>query len=294
MTEPKKIVEISKTLGFPEESITYLSEQYAKIADNETLSVQLESAAASFVYTDTPDYKQTLEEIAGKLDISRYTVDMIMLLLTVELVRVRYRERGIDDGVFTDTMTDLKHKLLECKRVYGVWGCFVTWWFRYHASLRLFTLGRLQYEPIDFPFDDYKGILKKGDKVYNCHIPASGALTEESVYDSFERAYGFFGADGVLPIYCSSWLIYPPHAELYKEGSNLKRFYQMFDILGERPDEKMNNFWRIYDMPYSPQALKKAPENTALQRAFKKYFAEGGTMGDGQGVILFDGKKIVN
>lgn len=293
MTERKKIVEIAKLLGFPEEAIAYLSEYYGKIAGNEDLLTRLETTTALFVYTDTLNYKQPLEEIAERIDVSRYTVDMIMLLLTVELVRARYRERGIDDEVCIATMTDLKYKLLECKRVYGVWGCFVTWWFRNHVSLRLFALGRLQYEPIAFPFDAYKGILKKGDKVYSCHVPASGALTEESVYDSFEYAYRFFGCKGVLPIYCSSWLIYPLHAELYKEGSNLKRFYKMFDIIGERSDEKMNNFWRIFDVPYSPEALEKAPENTALQRAFKKYFAEGGTMGDGQGVILFDGKKII-
>lgn len=293
MTESQKIVQTAKILDFPEESIRYLSAQYMRIVRGEGLLAQLEAAAALFIDTDTMDYQYMLERIAENLDISRYTVDMIMLLLTFEPVRARYRERGIDDRVCIDTMTDLKYKLLECKRVYGVWGCFVEWWFRRHVSLRLFALGRLQYEPIAFPFDDYKGILKKGDTVYNCHIPSSGALTEESVYDSFERAYRFFGADGVLPVYCSSWLLYPPYAELYKEGSNLKKFYRMFDIIGEKRDEEMHNFWRVFNSPYSPEALASAPEDTGLQRAFKNYLLKGGTMGAGQGVILFDGKKII-
>jgi len=48
--------------------------------------------------------------------------------------------------------------------------------------LKEFTLGRLQYEVYPFGYDEYtyeNFKLKKGDRVYSCHIPANGKLTED-------------------------------------------------------------------------------------------------------------------
>ena len=289
-------VEMMRTLEFPDEAVLYLSSVYSRIRADEELSALLDSALSRFCADEAPDYKLPLESVAAELEIPRYTADAIMLVLAMRGMRNIYRERGIEETVWLDTAKDLRNKLIECKRVYGCWGCFVTWWFKYHLGLRLFTLGRLQYEPIAFPFDDYKGILKKGDRVYSCHIPADGPLTETAALSSLERAYEFFGGElkgNVLPVYCDSWLIYPPHAHLYAEDSNLLRFYRMFDIIGETEDETLQDFWRIFSLPYSPETLANAPENTGLQRVFKKYLMEGGKMGKGHGIILFDGKRII-
>ena len=287
------IVKSATLLGFPSDAISYLSEQYAVICSDPECEDILNRAAGLFMDSDSNEYKLLTDRVAERSGISRYTVDMLMLLLTVEPTHKRYVSNGISDRVFIDTMSDLRHKLIECKDVYNCWGTFVGWWFRYHTSLRLFTLGRLQFEPIEFPFDGYKGIINKGDRVYNCHIPSGGSLDEAAVLDSFKLAYEFFGAKDILPIYCSSWLIYPKTAALYRNGSNLKSFYEMYDIIGEREDTRLCNFWRVFNTPYSRDALENAPEDNSLRRDFKKYLLGGGSMGDGQGIILFDGEKIV-
>lgn len=283
----------AELLCFPDEAISHLSKQYNTLIRHTECEIALKIAATEFINGDGNEYTEKLDHISTTLGIPRYTVDMLMLLLTVEPTRDKYRERGLPDSVCRDTMSDLKNKLIECYNVYGCWGTFVTWWFRCHTQLRLFTLGRLQYEPIAFPYDSYKGVLKKGDTVYNCHIPSGGALSEESVLYSFRRAYDFFEAKGMFPIYCNSWLIYPPTAALYGENSNLRRFYEMYDIINAVEDDRMKNFWHIFDTPYSREALENASEDNSLRRAFKKYLLEGGSMGNGQGIILFDGENII-
>lgn len=287
---------IMNALDFPEEAVEYFRLLYARIGEREELDRALNESARIFFETDSDAYRELNEGIARELDVPRYTVDMLMLLLVTEPLERLYRERGISREIALDTMRDLRIKLVECKSMYGCWGTFVAWWFRYHAKLRLFTLGRLQFEPIAFPYDGYKDLIKKGETVYNCHIPSGAPLAVPEVIDAFKRAYSFFGAreDGLLPIYCSSWLLYPPTASLYPDGSNLKRFYELYDIIHQRTDERFSNFWRVFALPYSEEALKTAPEDNSLRRAFKKYLLKGGRLGDGQGVIIFDGDKILN
>ena len=161
---------------------------------------------------------------------------------------------------------------------------------------KIVKLGRLEYERVAFPFDDYKGVVKKGETVYSCHIPSSGPVTRESVIESLKKAHDFFAdelKDGILPVYCSSWMLYPAHCEVYAEGSNLRKFYDLFDIIAQTEDKTNHNFWRIFDVDYSPETFESAPERTTLQRSFKSYIRQGNCMGTGKGILLFDGEKIL-
>ena len=89
-------------------------------------------------------------------------------------------------------------------------------------------------------------------------------------------------------------MIYPKHKEIYGENSNLRKFYELFDIIDAVENQSNHNFWRIFNVDYSPETLDSAPEDTSLQRGFEAYIKQGNCMGTGKGVLLFDGEKIIN
>lgn len=288
ISEQWDLGQICRYLDFPEEAIRALSAVEQEIAKNREAQIRLDRATDALFIEGSREFEREGEEAAKIAGVDRKSADMLMLLRGLPRLAANYRAAGIDEGIFRDTAHDLLWKLRECRACFGVWGTFVTSWFPGFYRMTRFAVGRLQYEPIGFPFDEYEG-LRKGDIVYNCHIPSSGPLTEEAVEDSLRCAAKFYGcADGIFPVFCSSWLLYPPMAEaVYPEGSNLEKFYRRFTILSEEKDEKCGDFWRVFHRFYSEEALKGAAEDTALQRNLKKFLSDGGHMGHGRGVILY-------
>ena len=290
------IRDICEMLEFDAEAVAVFEETLKKIKSDKLLSAKLGEATEDYFYGNGEVHTALLGEIAEKTGIHEYTVHMAFLLHCAAPLKDRYKAEGLSDELYLDTMRDLRYKLDECRNMYGLWGTFVFSWFRRFYLVERFKLGRLQYERIPFQYSEYKGILKEGDTVYNCHIPSSGPLTEESVMASLKEAYSFFRDElknGIMPVYCSSWLLYPPTVALYSEGSNLKKFYECFDIIttAEKPDNP--DFWRMFYKEYTPEVLDAVTPRTSMQRAFLGYLKAGGTMGSGKGVILFDGEKIV-
>ncbi|MBE6576980.1 MAG: hypothetical protein E7653_02435 [Ruminococcaceae bacterium] len=284
---------ICERLSFPKEAIDVFETGYNKICTVDGSS-QLALAKDLFFEGDTVQYRQILKKLSEDSGVHRYTVDMIFLLTCTDRAKQIFDQKGISEEIFRDTMLDLTEKLYECKKLHGVWGTFVVWWYPEFFRAERFTLGRLQFEKREFPFDDYKGIVKKGDTVYNFHVPSKGPLTYDAIIDAFKRAYAFYGVSGIMPIYFSSWLIYPPHAPLYAEGSNLKKFYELFDILGSKVSEGSREMWRVFFvLPTEDMDMSTLPEDTSLQRSFKRFLTDGNHMGSGQGIILFDGEKII-
>jgi len=97
--------------------------------------------------------------------------------------------------------------------------------------------------------------------------------------------------DGVLPVTCHSWLLYPPHRVLF--GENTKAFYDLFDIVSQDASTDNADYWRIFNTPFSAQALAHAPEDTAMRRRFKQFLLAGNMMGSGYGLLLFDGERVL-
>ena len=287
------IKEYCKKIALPDEAIAVAIDGFEKICRSGALPL-FDKAKDLLFEGDDKEYRGILSEISAACDITRYTVDMIFVIYCFDRAKERFDAKDIPEDIFLATMSDLTEKVGECKRVYGIWGTFVVWWYPEFLRAERFTLGRLQFEEQPFAHDSYKDVLTRGDTVYNFHVPACGPLTEESVIDGFKRAYEFFGVKGIMPIYFSSWLIYPPHAKLFSKGSNLERFYELFDIIDTKEYANNKEMWRVFSIPFTPDIDYSAlPENTSLQKGFKRFLMDGGIMGDGKGVILFDGEKII-
>ena len=302
---------ILEKLGFDSNDIAFLTEKDKKYSD------KLSELARE--YSKSDDYLTDGLYVSGSRDEawktaqkfgsracslaedgdSPHTVRLLFWLHFMPYIKERYREKGISEDIFWQTAKDLKIKCDECMEAYGVAGSFTDWFFLM-ADLKLFAFGRLHYEFAPFKFESYRFgnyEIKKNELVLACHIPSEGPLTAELCMDSLKRAYQFFKPhfkDGIMPVTLSSWLIYPPYANhIYKDGSNLKNFYNMFHKLNEGdPDPAFNDFWRIFGK--HREDIDVLPQNTSLQRGFAKYLNEGRPTGWGNGICLFDGEKIIN
>ena len=274
-------------LGFPAEAIETLESVSGSLQAKTKLLALLQSARESILFHGKGHWRQDLTEIADRSEIRGETVDMAFLVFCLPRLLERYREQSIPEEIFWDSMDDLRCKLLECHRVRGVWGTFVADWYPCFFRLERFAIGRLQYEHMAFPYENIPN-LKKGQTVYNCHIPSSGPLTPESVDDSLKRAKAFFEKElqgERMPIYCHSWMLYPPHVALFPENSNLRRFAERFTILKSIEDPSNQSFWRIFDRDWDSAMVADLPEDTSLRRTFKAFLQSGNAMGFGEGIL---------
>lgn len=242
-----------------------------------------------------------IEEMAQNAGLSPYTVWLLFLIEASRPVLDSFRQDGTPEKLFWDTFTDLRYKVLECKEVQGVWGNFVAFWYPIFYSRDIVKLGRLEYENTlynaDIPYEKNGFTVKKGDKVKSIHIPSSGEPFDEAArLASYKAAYAFFKDElngGPLVCVCHSWLLKPSYGKILPPTSNIVSFQKDFDIVGQMDTEEFDDAWRLYGRDYK-KPVAELPERTSMQRAFKKYFLEGGKPGEGRGVLIFDGEKIVN
>lgn len=283
------IRDIAKRLSFPDEAIDYLCDCYRKM---EAASSKKIKEAEESLYTPKDErYMALLAEISEESSIERYACDMAFMLKCAISLIDKYRRVGYSDLLFDETMADLRFKLFECKEVFNTWGTFVTPWFKGFYLLERFKLGRMQYERIEFPFEGYKGVVNKGDIVLSCHIPSDGPMLVDDVKKSLRQAYEFYKndrKDGKLAVMCFSWLLYSPIFENYKDGSNIKNFYNLFDVIENKPNERNSDFWRVFRLRYSPEILDSVTVDNSLKRAIIDHLKSGGSMGSGSGIIIVD------
>lgn len=245
--------------------------------------------------TEDFDFSKALEDtknLALKQNVCEYTAYMLLLICMVPELHKRYIQKGIEDKLFYETMRDLKYKLEECRLVHGKIGTFVPAWYKGFFEMKIFALGRLQFELNHTWFDcTVDGIhIPKGTKVLSVHIPRTGTKLEHSlVLDSYKQASNFFQDefDGNIIFICNSWLLYPWNREILKDGSNLAKFYDDFTIVSSGEYENYSEVWRLFDCIYdgNPDNL---PDDSSLRRAYIERIKSGRPIGHGTGVIVFD------
>lgn len=237
-----------------------------------------------------------VKSICNELAFHEYTVWLLLYVLMSRRLLERYREKGISELVWKESMTDLKYKAEECILLKGIHGTFVPDWFPGFFRLTRFAFGRLQFELSKFSEEHFvcqNGYtLKKGDRTLAVHIPRSPLpFSKEACDDAYSQAAEFFADEfsgDTVVFTCSSWILYPKNSEFLHEKSNVRRFGEDFEIvtsldfpIGENP-----NIWRIFDVEFNGN-LADLPEDTHLRRAYKQYMMEGNPTGKAYGVKLW-------
>ena len=279
---------------YPAEAAAALSGAYDIINGNSGASEIFRNHTGLYNSNQLTDHGSSLEamdKISLLSGVHRYTVHLLFYICLSAHTRELYVQKNIPYSVFYDSMSDLKWKLLECHKIYGVWGSFVAWWFNRFFDLTRFALGRLQFETYEFDRDYSKDgySLQAGDTVLNVHIPSSGPLRQEDCQKSYQLAAEFYkdifiGRPAVFR--CESWLLDPQHREFLPETSNILKFMSDYDIISSSIDETGGFLWRIFGTMETGD-ISALPRDTALRRAYADWLEKGNKCGCGLGVFFF-------
>ena len=284
-------------IGFDDEAIKALSSDLERMLAEPESKAIIEKQVALYETDVNRNYGEILSEIDKAAEIAgvhKYSAELLIFILFSKRLRELYKQNGISDKIWFDSMCDLKWKLWECKAVKGSWGSFVAGWFPGFFNLTRFALGRLQFEIVEFDGEYEKDgkKLKKGDKVINVHIPRTlTPLDKKSRDDAYAQAAEFFRnmTDGApIAFVCSSWLLYPEAEKILPAHSNIRGFMADYDIIRSKVDEEgdYHNMWRLFDMDFTGD-FNDYPEDSSLRRAYKKFLLDGNRTGSGYSVFFY-------
>ena len=278
---------------YPQDGREALLQAYEKISEPEFYEQIKLYKEGNIDYTEA---LKVMDDVAEKSGVHQFTVKLLFFILLSEHLEKLYKEKGLSEKIYYDSMCDLKYKLLECHGLHGVWGSMSASWFPRFFDVTRFALGRLQFELMEswFEYDDEDVHIKKGDHIINVHIPSSGKLTQEDCFDSYKQAYDFYKEyhrNGVLYMYCHSWLLEPALEEILDENSNIIKFKRNYRVFHTDKREVFPDAWRVFNKTNVP--IEEYPENNSLQKNIKEYLLKGNTIGYGLGVMAFDGEKIL-
>ena len=255
----------------------HLPKEAQKVVEQYMLSQEKYRNQKELFYQDT---RRFLEEWKTSEDHLQWIL-AFYLKLALE-VHEEYQKQGISEKIFDDTFYDITIWCEECYRKYGYYGLEEAGWIAFSIKMKLFRLGRLQFEPMLLSEDmvGKTGILKAGTSVLNVHIPAGEKLDIEECKKSFEQAEAFFGNTYEAYV-CDSWLLSPVLKEFLPESSNIVCFQNLFEVV------KVH-----YRFPQAEQRIfqdiredkENYPEKTVLQKKAKQYILSGKDIGIGIGV----------
>ena len=285
----------AKRLELDKDCVAVLAQAQKGIFGDREACAAMEAAAVAMMDGDEDTAQAQMLVASERSGVCRVTAIAVMLIHAIPMLQKVYQEKGYSLELMWDTLIDIKCKLQESYDLDGVWGTGAIGWYIRMYRAGIIKLGRLEFEPTGYKWDTpYRGI-QKGDPVMNMHIPSTGPMKIEDVLDAFKMAYRFYGYTEPMPVMAASWLLYPPVCEeVMKPGSNLKNFYDLFDVVEQYEDPSNHNFWRIFNMEWEEGALEKVPQATSLQKSLYNFMKPGRNMGVGRCMLLFDGEKVIS
>lgn len=194
-----------------------------------------------------------------------------------------YQRKGLTEQLYLDTFSDYRIWCENCYAQTGEYGLRECEWLWRHSYLKLFRLGRLQYELYPAREDISTGgfEIKKGQMLLNIHIPQGEPLRFEACEDSLRKAQKMF--PDFHYFVCDSWLLYPGLNELMKPDSNIIRFqerFHIFEVNEAERDAELRIFRTVREAPAD------YPEDTAFQKRAKAYLLAGRHLGNASGIFM--------
>lgn len=213
------------------------------------------------------DKKAFFEEAQKRTD-----KEQLYLYLYIRFAADLYPEfikRKISEEIYFDTFYDITIWYGQCVRKKKIPGLVEEHWLSLPLQMKIFRLGRLQFEP------------DKEKKILHIHIPEGEPLDDQACGESFMKADQFFGPEYSM-FDCESWLLSPKLRKLLKPQSNILKFQNRFEVqkivyLFRQAEERV--FGEIRE------DKENYPEDTSLQRAVKNMVLSGEDIGMGYGVI---------
>ncbi len=245
------------------------------------------------------EFKDKVNTLAELIDEHIYTVNFVLIINCTRPLLAEYKNQGISEDVYWNTLLDLKSKFLESKENYDVWGTFVPGWFMGFFTLTRFGLGRFQYEFSGFNTEYYNehGVeIKEDEFVLGMHIPShQGTLSVDIREASYKKAYEFFRdkfPNKPMIVCCHSWLLYPDNLNILPQGSKTSEFLLDYEPLDITRTYDFGDLWRVFGCQNIGKPYAELPEDTSMRRAFKNWLVQGKKTGNSSGILIFDGEKV--
>ena len=292
------VLNFMKDFDYGKEATDALYADFIKIYSDENAKKEFEECIKAYEENINLNYNELLsraEKAGESVGVHKYSAGLLIFICLSKHLKECYKEQGIDEAIWYNSMLDLKWKLWECIEVKKMYGSFVAWWFPGFFNMTRFALGRLQFDFAKYgdTYSDDEFDLKPDTQIIGVHIPRTMTpFDKASRDDAYAQAKAFFGPklNGAPMIFtCCSWLLYPAFKDIIPEKSNTRSFMDEFKIVKEYHDKpgQYNDAWRLFDMD-QPEDLNEYPENTSLRRAIKKYLLDGGVTGEGLGIFKME------
>lgn len=262
---------------------------YPELIDKYNIQKELKNKAASLIQKNEVGILRLSDKFVNhKSNCLRFKNDLVRLAVVLKASEETYkfyRQKGIDDRIFFDTMDDIR---IWCEENDNK-GLKNYNWIKNHICFELFKIGRLQFQIFRFPYIIYnyrETPLKFKENVIAVHIPSGEKLDYDECVSSIEKAKAFFKK--YFPEYrydyfiCDSWLLYDKNKEFMAEDSNIIKFQSLFSIPFSRSADSQA-IERIFGK--REKDINCYAEKTSLQRAAKEYMQNGGKLGVGFGYI---------
>ncbi|MBQ7985969.1 MAG: DUF5596 domain-containing protein [Clostridia bacterium] len=201
-----------KKLNFPQKYNAEFESILDKISIDESTSIET----------------YNFEETDGKKN-------LLYFLYFCESLKERYEKKGISLDILYDTLSDIVTWTNIWSDLKGELYLGEIKWLKFHMTMKIFRLGRLQFCMEKAAQDILVAGISKGDNVIEIHIPSGGAMTKELCLDAIGRAKEFFNE--FYPEYdykgftCNSWLLDRTLKEILPKDSNIVAFQDMFSIV---------------------------------------------------------------
>lgn len=280
-----------------------IRELVGMLDENRELALEFDPIADDYANHPEKPISDTLKKISvisNKYNVNEYSLDLLLVINGLPYIHKKFKDKGLSDDVFYETMDDIRCKTRECIECKGVVGTFVAEWYDRFFKGTCFGFGRFQYETAQFSDPDFTlscgKTVKTGDRYINMHIPSRGIpLTDGIRFASYRKAYEYFAPlfdDGIVIFGCHSWLLYDKHNEFLPECMNIRKFLSDFELVYSVETEEFGDIWRVFgryaDLPYD-----QLPRDTKLRDAYAKWLSAGNKSGVGMGLFAFDGEKII-
>ena len=188
-------------------------------------------------YNDEDKFFGFLEE---KLNEKYLEILFIYLNLGVDLY-YEYQNKSISEKIYFDTIDDIRIWINNCVKETGIYGLKEYYWINEHLRMRIYKLGRLQFQKrdasefMDLIRDNKLNHRVKKDYFYFVHIPEGEKLTRDLVLDSYNRAIEFFKDEMVFA--CESWMLSDRLEMIFDSNSNVLKFRNDYIILSQNKEE---------------------------------------------------------
>ena len=244
------------------------------------------------------EFYAALDEIYIPADTSIDTYDeksvegkknFLSLLYMCDTLEKGYAEKGIPDEILDATLRDIRIWTDLWSNIKGELFLGQVFWLKYHLTMKLFRIGRLQfcYTMTGKEYPEYG--IKKTDGTLDVHIPADGRLAIDECLRSFAMAKEFYAKYYPEKQYtyfnCHSWLLDETLKKYLPPESNIIRFGDMFEKISSEEAYNLFRYLFRWDIK-NVELLSKAVPTSSFTARIKEAALNGEKFYETLGIIL--------